>query len=958
MSWALQFGRGMLRNSSVARSFCVGVGVLVAACSGDPGPTGDGGPPGANALTRTSQEPPGANCPNGGIKIEAGIDTNGNGELDAPEINTASTAYVCNGTGTNALVKTTAELAGPNCPFGGTKIETGLDTNNNGTLDDTEIDVVATSYVCNFGPSGTIDPSTGINVTVKPSGVSTAPGSAISVRFTMKDDKGFPLDVAGVYSTNTPMLPRFAIGYFTRDANGIVSPLTVYTKSASASVPAGQPTSYNPLGTAPGHGTLAENGLGAGDYTYTFPTTSTPNGAMAVAYDASKLTETHVLWIQAMRQTDTVFTTNANTFYAANTPYNYVPQSGATAAAREIVSQAGCDKCHAKFRAETTSTAAFHGGGRVAAGMCNVCHNPGRVSNPLADSASFVHRIHNGEEVATANLFHGIAATYPQDIRNCNACHGGAAQGAQAFTNPTTLACKGCHDYVSFTNAAPIVCAIGGNLARGADGKPLPCNHVAGAQPDANCSTCHGTAPTAFFPVAKYHVAVAPPDPNNLWRVPVGGNANTNASFVAPAGVVPSGADVVTYDVKTVDTELDTTVTPNVKRPRIIFKLRRNGTDVVFQTFGPGVTELMPSFVGSPSVYFAFAVPQDGNPTPADFNATASGYIKKIWDGTATGTGAGVMTGPDAGGYYTIKLTGVQIPANATLLTGGVGYTYSLASAPPLVQTDVPDYPWVPNVPADGKAQGGLSIPAPNVWKVATGFTGRRPIVDNAKCNNCHGSLGVTPAFHAGHRNDGPTCSFCHNPNRTSSGWSAGSKYFIHAIHAGRKRVVPFTWHAAEAGPGYDEIEFPGTLNTCTTCHLPNTFDFTSSTNLGAVANMQLTTVATGKYNSDPTQNSSFYTISPYVVADNVTDYGGGFSFNAGTGLTTQAAATTLVLSPITGACASCHDTSIALDHMKANGGQFYSPRSTVLAPGAPQEQCMICHGPGRVAAIGIVHQH
>jgi hypothetical protein len=43
---------------------------------------------------------------------------------------------------------------------------------------------------------------------------------------------------------------------------------------------------------------------------------------------------------------------------------------------------------------------------------------------------------------------------------------------------------------------------------------------------------------------------------------------------------------------------------------------------------------------------------------------------------------------------------------------------------------------------------------------------------------------------------------------------------------------------------------------------------------------------------------------------------------------------------------------------MKANGGQFYTPRSTVLGLGASQEQCMLCHGPGRVAAIGVVHQH
>jgi OmcA/MtrC family decaheme c-type cytochrome len=955
MSRALHDDYPVMRKFIQALAF----GTLVAftACTG----SGDAGPPGANTLASTSVEPPGVNCPEGGIKIEVGVDANGNGQLDPSEVIASNTSYVCNGNGQSSLVAISLEPAGANCPFGGTKIETGLDANNNGTLDPDEVNATATSYVCTFGPNGTISPSTGIVVEVKPNGVSTSTVDPITVRFTMKDDRGYPLDIRGTYSQNTPILPRFALGYFTKDpTTGFVSPLTVYTKSTSTSVPAGQPTSYNPLGTAPGFGTLVENGLGAGDYTYTFPTTSITNGPQAVAYDPTKLGETHVVWMQVTRQTDLIFTINANTFYAANPYYNYVPNGSGTPLVRELVTQAACDGCHAKFKAETTTSAAFHGGGRVDPGMCNVCHNPARTSNPSANSSSFIHRIHNGEMVATANQFHGIAATYPQDIRKCDTCHGGAAQGDQAMANPSTTACKGCHDYVSFTNSETSTCQIVGNLARGTDGKPLPCNHVAGVQPDSNCESCHG--PTRGFPVAKYHNPVAAPDPNNLWRVPSGGNANTNASFVAAGGFVPTGAAVITYDVKTVDTVLDTTITPNVKRPRITFKLKNNNADVVFQTYAPTavppVTELMPNFVGSPSVYFAFAVPQDGNATPSDFNASASGYIRNIWNGTATGSGAGVMTGPDSSGYYTIQLKGVQIPATATILTGGVGYTYSLSSAPPLVQTDVAAYPWTPSGLNDGKAQGGLSVPAPNVWKPATGFTARRPIVETAKCNRCHGALGVTPTFHSGQRNDGPTCSFCHNPNRTSSGWAAGSKYFIHAIHAGRKRTVPYTWHATEAGPGYDEVEFPGTLNTCTTCHAPNTFDFTNPTNLAAIDNMELTTVATGKYDTNPLTNSTYYTVSPYVVADNVTDYGNGFSYSAATNVTTQAAGTTLVLSPITGACSACHDSTPAILHMKANGGQFYSPRATVLSLGASQEQCMLCHGPGRVAAIGLVHQH
>jgi len=932
----------------IAQFLQVGFGLaFLAGCEGPTGPAGAGSD-GTNALTNTSSEPAGANCANGGTKVEVGLDENSNGTLDADEI--TGTSYVCNGNGTNSLVRTSTEDPGSNCPAGGTKIESGLDTNNNGILDDGEVVATATTYVCNSG-SGAISPSEGINVTYKQ--VSTAANAPITVRFVMKDDRGFPLDIYGAYSVNTPIQPRFALSYFTKDGFGTVSPLTVYTKSTSVAVPAGQPTNYNPLG-ATGQGTLVENGYGAGDFTYTFPTTSVTNGPQAVAYDPTKLDETHVVWMQVTRQTDLVFQQDANTFYAANPSYNFIPSGIGTPGVREIASQAKCDNCHAKFQAETVASAAFHGGGRVNVGMCNVCHNPARTSNPQANSSSFIHRIHNGEAVAPANRFHGIAATYPQDTRNCDTCHGGAAQGAQALSNFSQLACKGCHDYVAFDNSAPAACGLNGNVVKDVNGLPIPCNHVGGPQPDNACVTCHG--PAGVFATTRYHKPVIVPDPTNIWKVPVGGNANTNASYVTEAKYVPTGANAFTYDLKSVDTWTDTAVVPNVKRPSITFKMKKDGADLAFNTF-PVKTELFDNFVGSPSAYFAWAVPQDGK-TPTDFNASASAYLKNVWNGAATGTGAGTLSGPDVNGYYTLKLTGVQIAANATMLTGGLGYTYSLASTPPLVQTNLVDYPWTPNVPADGKAQGGLSVPAPDVWKVATGYTARRAIVDNAKCNSCHGQLGAGPTFHAGQRNDGPTCSFCHNPNRTSSGWAAGSKYFIHAIHAGRKRVVPYTWHAASAGPGYDEVEFPGTLNTCTTCHVPNTFDFTNPTNLAAFANEPLSTVATGKYDTNPLTNSTYYTVSPYVVADNITDYGAGFSYNAATNVTTQAAGTTLVLSPLTGACAACHDSSTAVDHMRQNGGYFYAPRSTVLAPAAPQEQCMICHGPGRIAAIGTVHQH
>jgi OmcA/MtrC family decaheme c-type cytochrome len=115
--------------------------------------------------------------------------------------------------------------------------------------------------------------------------------------------------------------------------------------------------------------------------------------------------------------------------------------------------------------------------------------------------------------------------------------------------------------------------------------------------------------------------------------------------------------------------------------------------------------------------------------------------------------------------------------------------------------------------------------------------------------------------------------------------------------------------------------------------------------------------VGQGKYNADPLTNSTYYTLSPYVMADNVTDYGTGFSFTAATGVTKEAADTTLVVSPITAACSACHDSSASIDHMQANGGRFYDTRANYKAKGALKEQCMICHATGKVAPIATVHK-
>ena len=882
------------------------------------------------------------------------------------------------------------------------------------------------------GLAGLSTASTGLVVTVK--SVSTDPAAPITVNFTMLDDKNYPVDVCGMYSLNTVVQPRFGLAIVNTAVDNTPTPpvtnflpYTVLTKAASTAAPTVfNPTVYNPLGAdckqgTNGQGTLVQNA--PGDYTYTFPTTAFTGGAAAVKYDATKLDSTHVLWMQVTRQVDTVNTTNSATFKAVNKEYDFVPSGVGAPVRREIVATSACASCHRNFAPEGSTANAFHGGARVEGPFCNICHN-GRLTstggaNTAADSMVFIHRLHNSEDINPANLFHAIKFAFPQDIRNCKACHAGSAQPDQWKTHPTTEACTSCHDYVDFTGAAAAKCA--NPRAVDANGVKVMCNHTGGIQPDAKCTVCHKADD-----IDGYHQPVAPPDPNNIYANPTTGNNNTNAAYLAAAGFVPTGADVITYDLKEVTSWLD----GSVRRPQMTFKFKKNGTDVAFQTYAAGTTtELLPNFVGSPSAYFVWAVPQDGIRMPADFNASGSIYIKNAWNGTTSSVTSGTVTLGTKGattctvaapctcaaapnncvvpqgtltfdatsGYYTIKLNTVVIPTVATMLTGGLGYTYGLGTTQPLTQTNVPGYTYNTTTKI-----GGLIVAAPDVWMVATNkaattgsqnygyqtvgtqpalcadlpgactcttaapctqWSGRRAIVDNAACLNCHKQLGATPTFHAGQRNNGPSCVWCHTPNRTSSAWSANAKDFIHALHAGRVRSVAFMWHAVSPLVNFSDVEFPGALSQCTACHVAGGFDYSSTGAVAALPNMLASAVATGTFNNNPVTNSSgWFSISPYVVADNVKNYGSGFSVTAATGLPndvtgTGATAANLIKTPITAACTACHDKAAAIDHMQANGGRFYDTRANMLAAGANQEQCLICHGPGKVAAIAVVHK-
>jgi len=262
-----------------------------------------------------------------------------------------------------------------------------------------------------------------------------------------------------------------------------------------------------------------------------------------------------------------------------------------------------------------------------------------------------IHKIHAGKALAkNAYNYGGVVYDehgYPQDIRNCQKCHSGSGptptlQGDNWKSVPSRLACGACHDGINFATGQGVT------LADAAAGKTSsPYGHIGGVQTDDSaCAICHKAAS-----IEAYHLPVTPPNVGSALHV-AGGNANTNSAWIASnTSRLPEGAIRVTYNLKSVSVNAS-------GQPVMVFRIMANGARKDFNAFASaavnpasGQKEMWNNFMGSPSAYFVWAVPQDGIADPADFNASASGYLRNIWSGTATGTGAGMLAGPDGDGY-------------------------------------------------------------------------------------------------------------------------------------------------------------------------------------------------------------------------------------------------------------------------------------------------------------------
>jgi OmcA/MtrC family decaheme c-type cytochrome len=637
-----------------------------------------------------------------------------------------------------------------------------------------------------------------------------------------------------------------------------------------------------------------------------------------------------------------------------NVIYDFVPSTGKEvtgSSGRDVVANEKCLACHSTLGGLVGDTAgssgaAFHGSTRNDVRYCMVCHTDQRKfgrteatmdaatltftsgtnvvdGRTVGDMPNHIHKAHMGGLLAKKNYNYGGVVYnevgFPQDIRNCTNCHDGTegaanktAQGDNWKNQPSRLACGACHDGINFNTGKGVT------IADAAAGLTVSQKgHVGGVKTDAQCAYCHDSAD-----IQLNHLPVQAP---------------SSATGAALAGYnssrLPAGAIKVSYDIKSFALNA-------ARNPVMVFRMLQNGVAKPFNAYDPASTSpaLWDGFRGSVNLAYAYGVKGTAGTQniaePADFTQNATSVsLANVWSGTG-----GTLAGPDADGYYTATLTNT-VPAGATVLTGAMGLSSSL------IQISTDDYPGTadktPGGTGTGNAgTGGLQVIAPIVTKVASGFTGRRQIVDNERCNACHENLGLFSfkggdTFHGGTRNNGEICAFCHNPNNQAQGWTGDSTSFIHATHATAKRSVKFVWE------NLGDARYPGVLRNCEQCHRPGTYDFSGAQGAVVEAGTKpYRVVITGAAPAASVATSPPYDWYPALVG-------------AGPGTNGSYNTDNLVNSPTAAACFSCHDTNKNKQHMENEGGSIYVKRSLAEAK---VEMCDLCHGPGKVADIKTMH--
>jgi len=595
-----------------------------------------------------------------------------------------------------------------------------------------------------------------------------------------------------------------------------------------------------------------------GVYTYTFAQSLA--GISDIPYDPSLVHRVGLeIRLRPAGTTDFITSDNAT--------FTFIPASGGPVpSGREIVDNDTCNACHDQLE--------FHGGARFDLQYCAMCHESysfdAQTGNTI-DLKVMIHKIHRGQLPTGPygifgydNVLHDYTdVRFPQDQRNCTTCHTeGDPNTPQASNWRLTVnrdTCGSCHNNVDFATGA---------------------NHGGVAATDDTCMTCHGPSSNLGLSTAEKHY-----DPlllaGDRFRYEVL-NVVDSAPGQRPTVTIrvtdPTNNDAP-YDIKAVGGPFQ--IGNSSLRVDVAFSTRPDFTNT-----GSGSATAL---TGTPAQPISIDFKANGVPDPAfpgGFKATAAAAIPAA----AIGSGSALLEGrPNV--YLDEDLDGdVELVAVPVVSTGR---TFAITDASPVAY---------------------------------------RKVVDIEKCNDCHKRL----SLHGENRTGNPElCAACHNPNATDINRRvAGSgcetvtgtlddqtidfKVMVHAIHAGRVAGYKVCGYS-NTGYDFSYVEYPGRLNNCEGCHLPDTY-----------------------YPPDPTTALATTTdAAPATSPDRATPLGD------------------IATTPATAVCSTCHTSQAARNHMTSGsaGGSVTAVKDAQSrTPGTLPEGCATCHGPGQAADVKAVH--
>ncbi len=678
-------------------------------------------------------------------------------------------------------------------------------------------------------------------------------------------------------------------------SNSWVAGVLGTTDAANGSLPAWQSLVMTtaaapavPVPTSESKGTVED--LGGGKFRYTF------DAALPAGYDKNA---TYRVGLFSRRPLPGVTPAEASTYDIANAVLDFVP-AGGTAAPHDMVSNQACNTCHGIIQA--------HGGFRRETRLCAVCHTTQLVNAGTTDTADpsqpnvldfgrMTHRIHMGKALPSVvdaaakkdtAWSYGIASRFaptppgkfvyggvcpdpakpgvagavvacgvgfPQDIRNCAACHapqldpqGNAQYATQANDWQTSVSrrtCQGCHDSSWFANGTPPVHHVVHQQASNpgdasATGLPLA--------DDTSCKGCHpASGSNNRGAMVQGHTAPLLSSELNpiTLKIP---SAIARATSVAVTVSVANADGTPVTDLSTLDNAAVVVSCPTTPD----YSVSHNASSAVVRVQFAGRGSTAPAAGGAPGTYVVTA------PLPA---------------GVAGST-------PCAAGAEARRVN-----AALTVQERRLGNLSATASFEEFALNPVAYF----------NASGTGPAPA------------RRTVVTIEKCNACHGVL----SLHGGLRHNPEYCAMCHAPDATDVNGAGGTattgrptgaptgtvdllaarsihlKPMIHQIHTGEELQVnsPYIIYGfGSAANALGEVRYPGTRANCAACHQGATYTV-DSIPAGAPPTVALQTGAS-------TRNAA-----GVVTAGGVTE----------------------TVGPVTSACVSCHDSPSAHAHAKAN---------------------------------------